>query len=287
MRQEIKPDAPFARNAKNRFSITRALLGLLAGFAILIVMVVAFSDYLIFRPHPSSYSDSSAILKLTTRDGTRISAVYFPNPAARYTVLFSHGNAEDIGDDSDYFKEYAARGFSVFAYDYHGYGTSGGKPSEANAYQDEDAAFAYLTQQLHIPGDHIIAHGRSLGGGVAVDVASRHDLAGLIMESTFVTTFRVMIPFNTAPYDKFRNIDKIASARCPLLVIHGLVDTLIPIWHGKRLYAKATAPKSYLWVEGAGHNDCADVGGEKYWSAIHSFAQSIAGRSNDTAKESR
>ena len=114
-----------------------------------------------------------------------------------------------------------ALGFSVFAYDYHGYGTSGGKATEQNAYEDIDAAYNYLTQVLKVPPDRIIAHGRSLGGAVAIDLASRKPLGGLVVESSFVSAFRVVTGYRIFPFDKFRNADKIRQVRCPVLIIHG------------------------------------------------------------------
>ena len=88
------------------------------------------SDSMIFLPHPSSYQDSPEVLKITTASGKKISAVYLPNPAAGSRLLVSHGNAEDLGDDRNWLEDLRRAGFSVFAYDYEGYGTSEGKPSE-------------------------------------------------------------------------------------------------------------------------------------------------------------
>src|SRR5215813_8849549 len=104
-----------------------------------------------------------------------------------FTVLFSHGNAEDIGDDESLLERIRAAGFAVFAYDYQGYGTSEGRPSERHAYEDELAAYNFLLQSMHVPGSRIIALGRSVGSGPACDLASRHPVAGLILESAFTS----------------------------------------------------------------------------------------------------
>src|SRR5258707_452954 len=105
-------------------------------YVVFSIFLYFFADYLIFQPHPSSYRDDKDVLKLKTADGKWISAVYLENPQAKYTLLFSHGNAEDIGDNFPFFKELRHIGFAVFAYDYHGYGTSAGKPSETKCYLD-------------------------------------------------------------------------------------------------------------------------------------------------------
>jgi len=120
-----------------RFSKWRVFRTLLIVYGIVLLLAYFFADRLIFLPHTSSYRDDPGrIIKLTTGDGVKISAASFPVATARYTVLFSHGNGEDIGNDTPFFQDYNAHGFSVFAYDYHGYGTSGGHPSEQKAYAD-------------------------------------------------------------------------------------------------------------------------------------------------------
>lgn len=110
----------------------------------LFVIAIFFADRAIFRPQPPSYRDSSEIIKLKTRGAETISAKYYENPQAVYTILFSHGNAEDIGMTEPFIWRLRDLGFNVLTYDYQGYGTSSGSPSEANSYADIDAAFAYL-----------------------------------------------------------------------------------------------------------------------------------------------
>lgn len=229
------------------------------------------SDRLIFLPPPSSYRDTSDIIKIETPNGRRISAIYLPDPNAQYTILFSHGNGEDIGYASDELERLRRLGFSVFAYDYQGYGTSEGTPSEANAYEDISAAYTYLTTELHTPPNRIIAHGRSLGGALAIDLAARQPLAGLIVESSFVSAYRVMTRRSIFPGDKFRSVSKLPRVRCPVLVMHGTNDEIIPLWHGEKLFAIANEPKRSLWVGGAGHNNLVGTAGARFGRAMHEF----------------
>src|SRR3954471_12003772 len=135
----------------------------LFGYLALVLVGLFLSDKLIFQPQRSSYKDDSNVIKLRSADGKSISAIYLPNPAAKFTVLYSHGNAEDIGDLRPWLEQFQAAGFAVFAYDYHGYGTSEGVTSEKNVYADADAAYAYLTGILHIAPQKIISYGRSVG----------------------------------------------------------------------------------------------------------------------------
>jgi abhydrolase domain-containing protein 17 len=233
-----------------------------------------FPDRIIFQPPPPGYKDSSETFKLTTADGARITAVFLPNQSARYTILFSHGNAEDLGTVIYKLKELHEMGFSVLGYDYRGYGTSEGRPSENAVYRDIDAAYDFLTATLKIPPDQIILDGWSLGGAVAADLASRRPVGGLILESTFVSAFRVVtvVPM---PFDKFNTLAKLDEISCPILVIHGRGDSVVKFWHGEKLYEKAKGPKQFLWAENAGHGDVSLVAGEKYKQALKNFAAEI------------
>jgi len=200
------------------------------------------SDRMIFLPPAPGYRDSPEILKVPTEGGERIAAIYLANPAATYTVLFSHGNGEDLGSVAPLLPALSDLGFSVFAYDYRGYGLSEGTPSEPHVYADIDGAYDYLTGPLHVPAQRIIAYGRSLGAGAAVDLAARRPVGGLILESPFLSAFRVMTRVPLFPFDKFRNADKIARVGCPLLVMHGEADEIVPFWHGQRLFEKIHGP---------------------------------------------
>src|SRR5262245_42494232 len=209
---------------------------------------------MIFVPPPATYRDTAEIIKLRTVDGVTISAAHLPNPSATMTLLVSHGNAEDLGAMRPWLAMVHAVGFSVFAYDYRGYGTSEGRPSEPGTYADVDAAYAYLTEVLAVPPGRIIAYGRSVGSGPAVDLAARRPVGGLVVESGFTTAFRVLTRVPLVPFDKFRNLDKIGRVRCPVLVMHGRADDIVPFAHGEALWRAAPEPQRRLWVEGAGHN---------------------------------
>ena len=253
-------------------NVLRGLLLLVLGLYVIVVIAALLSDRLIFQPQQPGYRDHTGILKLASSDGVNISATYLPNPEANFTVLFSHGNAEDIGDDQPLLERIRAAGFSVFAYDYQGYGTSEGRATERHTYEDEDAAYNYLVQSVHVQPNKIIAFGRSVGSGPACDLASRRQVAGLILESAFTSAFRVMTRIRVLPFDKFDNLRKIKSVHCPVLIIHGTQDSVINSSYGKELFAAANEPKQALWVEGATHNDVAFVGGAGYFGTLKTFA---------------
>lgn len=233
------------------------------------------ADRVMFQPHPSSYRDDARILKLTTKNGQRISALHLASPAARYTLLVSHGNAEDLGDDPLWLDSLRDAGFNVLAYDYEGYGTSEGRPSEGAFYADEEAAYDYLRDALHLAPEQIILLGRSVGTAPAVYLAARRPVAGLILQSGFTSAFRVLTRVSLLPFDRFPSYRDVGRVHCPVLIMHGTADGVIGIQQGKALYGMAKEPKRALWIEGAGHDDLHIVGGERYLAALRDFAASL------------
>ncbi len=247
----------------------------LAGYAYFL------SDRQIFIPQ---YANNTPLpqppITISTGDITRgdrsiITAVHLINPKAKYTILYSHGNGETIGDIYPDLLALQKTGFSLFAYDYRGYGLSSGKPSEPNSYQDVEAAYTYLVNQLKVPADRIIIFGRSVGSGPATYLASRQPSAGLILESAFISTFRMIIPFPILPFDKFPNQARLPQVHVPILIIHGTQDQVIPFSHGQALYKTANSPKTFLAIDGADHNDVNTVGGDRYSQSLQTFAASL------------
>src|SRR3989442_13976428 len=259
-------------------SLLRVVLSLAFVYAAVAGLAWFFADRMIFLPPPPPYRDTAEIVKIPTADGPRVSALYLANPEARYTLLYSHGNAEDLGVVRPIVPILRQLGFAVLAYDYRAYGTSEGRPSEPHAYGDIEAAYQPLTRERGVAPDRIIAYGRSVGAGAAVDLASRRHLGGLIVESGFVTALRVMTSLPLFPFDKFRNIDKIGHVGCPVLIMHGEADEIVPLWHGQRLFQAAPEPKRLLIMPGAHHNDFMWVAGERYAQALREFEALLRGR---------
>ncbi len=267
----------FSSKGRIRGSVLISTVLLLYG-ALFIFGYSPLSDRLIFPAPLASYEESGEIIKLNLDSGETISALYLPVAESRYTVLYNHGNGEDLGEIRPRLEYLRGKGFSVFSYDYPGYGTSSGKSNEELAYKTAEAAYAYLTDKLNISPDRIILYGRSVGSGMAVELAKRHSGAGLILEGPFVSTFRVMTRFKILPFDKFDNLSKIAGIKMPVLIIHGNRDKVVPFWHGKKLYEAANQPKIFLPIPEAGHNNIPDVAAEKYGQAIDEFYKLIAAK---------
>src|SRR3989454_7716399 len=164
-------------------SLVRVLFSIVFVYAAIAVLAWLYADRMIFLPPSPTYRDTAEIVKIRTADGPRIAALYVANPEARYTLLYSHGNAEDLGVVRPILPVLTQLGFAVLVYDYRGYGTSEGSSSERHVYGDIEAAYQHLVRDRGVPSDRVIAYGRSVGAGAAVDLASRHPVAGLIVES--------------------------------------------------------------------------------------------------------
>lgn len=189
----------------------------------------------------------------------RIACMYVKarkNP--KYTILFSHGNAADLGLMSSFYLGLGNKiNCNVFGYDYSGYGLSSGKPSEKSLYTNIEVAWNELRSRYNIQANKVILYGQSIGTVPTVDLASKYDFAGVILHSPLTSGLRLAFP-NTRRtwfFDAFPNIDKVSKINSPVLVIHGTEDEVIDISHGKAIHSLCRNAVSPLWVEGAGHND--------------------------------
>jgi len=249
--------------------------------AVLVVFVCSCADRMIFHPPRASYTPSDDIIIIPVSPKEKIAAMYRPAVPDSFVLLFSHGNAEDIGQNEEFFELANQHGFGVFAYDYRGYGLSNGRPGEKNTYQDIMAAYRYLTETLQVPPQRIIILGRSVGSGPSVWLATQKPAAALILESPFVSAFRVVTKYKILPFDPYDNLSRIKSVKCPVLIIQGKEDEVVGFWHGPVLYDAANEPKMNYWVEDAGHNDLLWVAGTDYWKTLERFREIV---SNNTSK---
>jgi pimeloyl-ACP methyl ester carboxylesterase len=200
---------------------------------------------------------------ITTSHHNRIACVYVnctPNP--KYYILFSHGNAVDLGQMSSFFIVLGTRlQCNIFSYDYSGYGASQGKASEKNMYADIEATYNSIKQRYHIPESKIILYGQSIGTVPTIDLASRFNdcCAACILHSPLTSGMRVAFPETKRTWccDAFPSIDKIHRIRSIVLIIHGTDDDVIDVSHGFALYNRINKQHQTepLWLDGAGHND--------------------------------
>jgi hypothetical protein len=218
---------------------------------------------------------------ITTSDNVRLHAWWLPSPAStRRVALFFHGNAGNISHRLDKVQILHDAGLNVFIIDYRGYGQSEGSPNEPGTYRDAQAAYDHLIRQRHIDPGCVILYGESLGSAVAVELATRAPVAGLVIEEGFTSVPDVgqqMLPFLPVRWlarNRYDSIRKIGSIRAPLLVLHSRDDEVFDITHGERLYAAANDPKRFVTLHG-GHNDAFLVSGDGYRGALIDFLRTL------------
>jgi len=205
---------------------------------------------------------------------------------SEWVLLFLHGNADNISENLKHSNRFHQLGFSVFMVDYRGYGLSQGKfPTESTVYEDVETAWNYLVNQRGIPPEKIVIYGHSLGGAIAIDLASRKpNAAGAIIEASF-TSMRDMVDyqyphFNIFPIDwilthRFDSISKVKDLKMPILFTHGTADETVPTSMSQELFDAANEPKKLFIVPTADHNNIARVSGEKYFETIREFMKLV------------
>lgn len=262
-------------------------VGIVVGLVLVAVLIRTFENRMIFFPPrypegfapPEDYGLHPEEVWLRAADGIKLNAYFLSAPESAKVLLWFHGNAENIGMGLEHLKALATLGVNILAVDYRGYGKSEGSADEAGVYRDGEAAYQYLLGSRRFDPANIFIYGHSLGGAVAVDVASRHACGGLIVESSF-TSVRAMarrvyrLPLlQYVPKSRFDSLAKIARVQAPVLIIHGTRDAVIPLEMGQKLYEAAHEPKTFFPIEGAGHDDPYVVGGEHYVERLRAFVQ--------------
>lgn len=232
------------------------------------------AKFAFFPPNPPSYKitkdevsgllkmsdvphrENVDVLKLPTRRGQEIVAMYVRNPMATMTLLYSHGNAADLGQMYELFVELSVQlRVNLIGYDYSGYGQSTGKPSECNTYADIEAAYRCLEEKYGVKEEDVVLYGQSVGSGPTVDLAARLPLLrAVVLHSPILSGLRVMYPVKrTYWFDIYKNIDKIGMVNCPVLIMHGTSDEVVDFSHGKQLWELCKEKYEPLWLKGGGH----------------------------------
>uniref|UniRef100_A0A2P2LRI5 Protein bem46 n=1 Tax=Rhizophora mucronata TaxID=61149 RepID=A0A2P2LRI5_RHIMU len=205
---------------------------------------------------PFPHRENVEILKLPTRRGTEIVAMYIRHPMATSTLLYSHGNAADLGQMYELFIELSVHlRVNLMGYDYSGYGQSSGKASEQNTYADIEAAYKCLEESYGAKQEDIILYGQSVGSGPTLNLAARlPQLRAIVLHSPILSGLRVMYPVKrTYWFDIYKNIEKISLVTCPVLIIHGTSDEVVDCSHGRQLWELCKQKYEPLWLKGGNH----------------------------------
>jgi uncharacterized protein len=264
---------------KMLFDIALACLIFYTG---MLLLVYFLQDRLLYFPFKDMEITPAVIglpfeeVTITTSDSEKITAWWIPAQHERGVLLFCHGNAGNISHRLDSIDIFNRLGLSVLIFDYRGYGTSTGRPSEEGTYRDGEAAWRYLVDVQKKKPDKIILFGESLGGAVAAELAVRHEAGGLIILSSFTSIAELagklypFLPVKLLSKFRYATIDKIPAITCPKLIIHSPDDEIIPFFMGRALYEKAAQPKQFLQIQG-GHNEGFLVSGNLYVQGLKDF----------------
>ena len=245
--------------------------------------------YAVVRPRPGT-----ELVRLKTDQGVPIVALYGPalhpdgspdpDAAGRPTLLYFYGNGMSLSDTEGQFEQFRRMGVNVLIPEYVGYGMSGGKPSERGCRGTAEAAYDYLVKTRGVRPDRIVVGGWSLGGAVAIDLASRREVAGLMAFSSFTSAIDMahrLVPFLPATLllrHRFDSIRKIPTLSCPILIGHGRRDRIVPFEMGERLARAAKSPVTTIWIDEADHNDFFAVAGRRVDRAMVRFLGEIFAR---------
>jgi len=265
-----------------------SVLALLVGVALAVMWV--FQRRLIYFPVledvPPVRSSLPGAEEVTfeTADGVRLGGWFLAGRAARGpAVLVFNGNAGDRSYRAPLAAALAREGWSVLLFDYRGYARNPGSPSEVGLVEDARAARAYLGGRDEVDPARIAYFGESLGAAVAVALAVDVQPVALILRSPFTSLVDMgQLHYGWLPIihrllrDRFVSIERIDHVRCPVLVIAGDRDTIVPAEQSRRLYAAASEPKRFVLIPGADHNDFELLAGLRLLEEVKSFLASTA-----------
>jgi hypothetical protein len=263
----------------------RIVIYLIAGIVLLAIFVKYLERRNLFFPFKAiEYTPKNAGLSyediyFVAQDNKKINGWFIPAKDAKYTILFFHGNAGNISHRLDKIKIFHDLDLNVFIIDYRGYGKSEGTPAEAGLYLDARAAYAYLIDKRKIKPSLTILYGESLGGAIALELATKVKASAVITEETFSSMRDIakdIYPFLPSFFvsDAFNSLSVIEKVSVPKLIIHSKDDEMISFKHAQRLYDKAKEPKVLAAING-NHNSAFLESEKEYISHIREFINEL------------
>ena len=258
----------------------KALLGVLTivigAYGLAVGYLVLFQRDYVFRPG-GTFADPASqglqnveAIQIRAKDGARLGAWYAAPASGNPTVLYFPGNAGNISDRAERFRQILASGFGLLAVSYRGYPGSEGSPSEAALFDDALDAFDWLAAR----NPNIVLLGESLGTGVATFAAAERPARALILEAPYTATVDIAadvypwVPVSILMRDQFLSREHIRRVEEPILIVHGTADQVIPVAYGRRLFEAAAEPKRLEIIEGGGHGD---LWGRGLWTLALDF----------------
>jgi uncharacterized protein len=275
----VKSGRPVLRLART------ALVTLVSVYLLVLLGAYLFQRKLIYfpdrRPDPvwRPSGPGEEFVTFPSADGTRISGLFVrPRDETMPVVLVAHGNAGNVLTWGDYLDPFVRRGLGGFLLDPRGYGWSEGSPEEAGWHEDADSALAWLASR-GVAAPRVVVVGVSIGSGIAVPLAARHPVRGLILQSAFTSLVDAasahypFLPCGLLLHDRYDNLAAAARVRCPVLILHGSADRTVPAGQAQRLAAAFPRAPTLRLAEGYDHNDISEWPG--YEAALEQFLDAL------------
>jgi len=263
-----------------------ALAALALLYLLVCLLAFLFQEKLVYFPERALVATPAQVglnyqdVEFTATDGVRLHGWFLPAEPARAVLLFCHGNAGNISGRLESLKIFHDLGLAIFIFDYRGYGRSAGRPGEAGTYADAHGAWQHLTGDRGIAPADIVIFGRSLGGAVAIELASQVNGHGLIVEATFTSAVELgaraypWLPVRQLGRIRYDSLARVHRVRGPKLFIHSLNDEVVPYTLGLKLYDRAREPKTLLKIRGS-HGDGFLTSGQLYTEGLERFLASL------------
>jgi len=246
-----------------------------------------FQNRLIFFPShlmentPKDYGLNYQEIILNFPNQDTLSGWWIPNQNSKKVLLYLHGNGENISTNLTQAYPFYQLGLSLFLIDYRSYGNSKGKfPTEKQVYEDAQKAWHYLTIEKQISPDQIIVFGHSLGGAIAIELATRHpEISALIIEGSFTSLIDManyqgygkFFPIKLLINQKFNSLEKVKTLKMPILFTHGTADDIIPDQMSRKLYDQAQGKKELLLIPEGNHHDIFKMDEKTYLATVKKF----------------
>ena len=264
----------------------RLVIALATAWLLLATLVFVFQPYFVYFPSrklemsPGQLGLGYESVFITTDDGVKVHGWYVPATGPRASVLVFHGNGGNISHRLPLLWIFNQLRVDTFIIDYRGYGQSEGRASELGTYHDAEAAWRYLTAERGIRPEQIVLVGESLGGAVAVWLATRYRPAGIITLSTFTSIYDMArryypyLPVSLLLRFHYPTLKWISQLTCPVLIAHSPEDEIVPFEHGQQLFRSAPEPKTFLELKG-GHNEVFLVSEDHLVSGLERFFSEV------------
>lgn len=250
---------------------------LLAGVSLMLGLASLLMNKFMFQPVRGGYDESLDGYVDIGTNGVSIAARLKGDVTSGKVVLYCHGNAEDMTAIDGRFHGSVEKGCAVAIFDYPGYGLSAGSPTEKGCYRNAHRLYDWLTQEKGVAPENLIVVGYSIGTGVATELAATRKVGGLWLEAPYLSAPRIVTRVRILPVDPFPSYRRIRDVKCPISILHGTKDTIIPFSQGLALYECAPSPKRFVTVEGANHTNFVDfLGFEQYEEMLIRFIRNPA-----------